>query len=237
MPAAAAPILSVLGDLTELATSAIGDYGLYAVFLLMLGDAILPANEAVMLYAGALAAGAFSGSVVLFGVELERGVPAYLAVATAGTVGSTLGALGGWAVGRYLGRPFILEHERWLRLGEVDLARGERWLERWGDPAVPLSRLTPVIRSVAPLAAGILRMRFGRYTVLTLLGTAVYCFAYAALGYAVGSEWERIHDRLGILDYVVLGALVAGAGWLLVRRARRRRRAEDATEEEQACAE
>jgi membrane protein DedA with SNARE-associated domain len=228
VPAAAAPILSILGDLTELVTSAIGDYGLYAVFLLMLGDAVLPANEAVMLYAGALAAGAFAGSVVLPGVELGHGVPAYLAVATAGTLGSTLGALAGWAIGRYLGRPFVLRHERWLRVSEDDLARGERWLERWGDLAVLLSRLTPVVRSVAPLAAGVLRMGFGRYLLFTLVGTALYCFAYAAIGYAVGSEWERIHARLGVLDYVVLAALLAGAAWLLLRTRRRTRAARQA---------
>ena len=49
-------VASVLSEITDVITSAIGDYGLYAVFLLMLIDAVLPANEAVMLYAGALAA-------------------------------------------------------------------------------------------------------------------------------------------------------------------------------------
>lgn len=227
MPLAVIPLASILGRVTELVTSAIGDHGLYAVFLFMLGDAVLPANEAVMLYAGALAAGAFSGAVVLFGSEIQQGLPAYLAVATAGTIGSTLGAMIGWAVGKYLGRPFVLKHQRWFRLSEDDLGRGERWLDRWGDWAVLLSRLTPVIRSVAPVAAGTLRMPFGRYTLFTLVGSAIYCFGYAAIGYAVGTEWETIYERLGVLEYVVLAALAAGAAWLLVRRARRRRATEE----------
>ena len=51
--------------MTETITSAIGDYGLYAVFGLMLVDAVFPAaSELVMLYAGALAAGAFAGHTV-----------------------------------------------------------------------------------------------------------------------------------------------------------------------------
>jgi membrane protein DedA with SNARE-associated domain len=90
---------------------------------------------------------------------------------------------------------------------------------------VLLSRLTPVIRSVAPVAAGTLRMPLGRYSLFTLVGSAIYCFGYAAIGYAVGAEWERIYERLGILEYVVLAALAVGAVWLVVRRLRRRRTA------------
>jgi membrane protein DedA with SNARE-associated domain len=220
---AALPLGSVLSELTERITSAIGDHGLYAVFLFMLGDAVLPANEAVMLYAGALAAGAFAGSVVLFGATVEQGLPAYLAMALAGTLGSTIGAIIGWAVGRYLGRPFVVRHGRWIRVSEKEVARAERWFDRWGDWAVFLSRLTPVVRSVTPVVAGTLRMPLGRYTLLTVAGSAIYCFAYAGIGYAVGTEWERVYEWLGVLDYVVIAAIVVVVGWLVVRRVRRRR--------------
>lgn len=217
-------VASILSELTEAITSAVGDYGLYAVFLLMLGDAILPANEAVLLYGGALASGAFDGSVVIFGGVLEDGFPAYLGIALAATVGSTLGAIGGWAIGMYLGRPFIEKHGRWLRVSHADLERAERWFDRWGSWAVFFSRLTPVVRSVAPLAAGTLQMPFVRYTLITLAASAIYCFGYVAIGYAVGSEWERIYDLVGFLEYAVIATIVLGAAWLLVRHLRRRRR-------------
>ena len=86
-------VASILSEITEAITSTIGDYGLYAVFLLMLVDAVLPAaSEVVMVYGGAVAAGAFADQeVVLFGRTIEEGFPAYVAIALAGTIGYTIG--------------------------------------------------------------------------------------------------------------------------------------------------
>src|SRR3712207_2807312 len=100
---------SILHEITEALTAVIGDHGLYAVFLLMLIDAVLPAaSELVMLYAGAVAAGAFAGQdVVLFGERIDSGVWAWVAMSLAGGVGYILGSIGGWAIGLYGGRPFL----------------------------------------------------------------------------------------------------------------------------------
>ena len=119
------PVASILGGVTDALTTVVGDYGLYAVFLLMAVDAVLPvASEAVMVYGGAVAAGAFAGqSIVLFGWELEPGFPAYLAVALAGTIGYTVGSIGGWWLGVHGGRPFLERHGRWLHLKEANLAK------------------------------------------------------------------------------------------------------------------
>src|SRR5436190_5873501 len=99
----------VLASITSSITSAIGDWGLYAVFLLMLVDAVFPAaSELVMLYAGAVAAGAIAGqSVTLFGAVIQTPAWAFVAMALAGTIGYTLGSIGGWAVGAYGGRPLL----------------------------------------------------------------------------------------------------------------------------------
>ena len=104
-------------------TSLIGNHGLYAVFLLMAIDAVLPAaSELVMVYAGALAAGAFPGQhVELFGARISSHAWAYVAVALAGTLGYLVGAIVGWAIGRYGGRPLLERRGRWLHLGEDKL--------------------------------------------------------------------------------------------------------------------
>ena len=125
-------------EITEAVTGVVGDYGLYAVFVLMLVDAVFPAaSELVMVYAGAVAVGAFPGSsVTVFGAEIESTAWAYVAMATAGTLGYTLGSVLGWAIGLYGGRPFVERRGRWLHFDEAKLARAERWFERWGDAVV-----------------------------------------------------------------------------------------------------
>ncbi len=92
-PVDSAPVHGI----TEAVTSFIGDYGLYAVFFLSFVDAVLPAaSEVVMVYGGALAAGAFPGSEVsLFGITFDSTWEAYLAIAIAGTVGYVLGSVAG----------------------------------------------------------------------------------------------------------------------------------------------
>jgi membrane protein DedA with SNARE-associated domain len=201
-------------------TTVVGDHGLYAVFVLMAIDAVLPAaSELVMVYAGAVAAGAFVGQdVVLLGEPIESGFWAYVTVALAGTIGYTLGAIGGWAIGLYGGRPFLERHGRWLHLGPEKLARAERWFERFGQLAVFLGRITPVVRSFISIPAGVFRAELALYTALTLLGSAIWCFAFAGIGYALGSNWETFHHAFRYADVAVLVAAVAVAAAILLRR-------------------
>jgi membrane protein DedA with SNARE-associated domain len=219
-------VASVLGELTDAVTSAIGDYGLYAVFLLMLVDAVFPAaSEVVMVYAGAVASGAFAGQdVVLFGVQIDQGVAAYLAMALAGTIGYTVGAVIGWAIGLYGGRPYLERHGRWLHLDERKLDRAEAWFERWESWAVFLGRLTPVVRSFVSIPAGVMEVPLVRYTVLTLAGSAIWCFAFAGAGYLAGSNWEELHHAFRFADYLIAVAIVGGVCWLGWRYLRKRRR-------------
>ena len=205
-------------------TSFVGDHGVYAVFLLMAIDAVFPAaSELVMVYAGALASGAFaSQQVVLFGHEIESGFGAYVTMSLSGTLGYVVGAIAGWAIGLYGGRPLVERRGRLLHLGPERFDRAERWFDRHDRWAVLLGRVTPVVRSFVSIPAGIFEMPLAPYTLFTLIGSAVWAFAFAAIGYAVGSNYERFHHFFDI-------ALVAGAAllvlYLVVRRVSRLKRA------------
>ena len=212
--------------ITEAVTEVIGDYGLYAVFLLMFIDAILPAaSELVMVYGGAVAAGAFAGSeVTFFGEPIESTGWAYVAVALAGTVGYTLGSVLGWAIGLYGGRPYLEKHGRWLHVTPEKLDKTEDWFERYGDTTVFVTRMLPVVRSFVSIPAGIGEMPLVRYTVLTFAGTIPWCFGLAAVGLALGSQWEEFHDAFRYADYVIIALVVAGVAAVVYRTHRRRSR-------------
>lgn len=216
-------LASALSRLTDWVTGEVGSYGLYAVFTLMLVDAVLPAaSEIVMVYAGAVASGAFAGqTATLLGHDFEPGLAAYVAMALAGTVGYLVGAILGWAIGVRGGRAFLERNGRWLHLDQGRLDRAEAWFERWGDEAVLVGRVTPVVRSFISIPAGVFRAPLGRYVVLTAIGSAAWCFAFAGGGWAAGASWETLHERLKILDYLVVlaaAAVVGALAWRAVRR-------------------
>ena len=214
-------LASVTSVVTDRVTELLGSYGLYAVFLLMLVDAVLPAaSELVMVYGGALAAGAFTSGVVLFGHEFESGFGAWLAMVLAGTIGYTIGSILGWAIGVYGGRPFLERRGRWFHLSHERLERAERWFERWGDWAVLIGRITPVARSFISIPAGVFRMPFGRYVVLTFIGSTLWCIAFAGAGYAAGTRWETFHEKFHYVDYAIAVLVVVGVAYLVIRRRR-----------------
>jgi len=210
----------VLASLTSSVTSFIGNHGLYAVFLLMVVDAVLPAaSELVMLYGGALVAGAFVGqNVVLFGDQIHSRPWAFVAMSLAGVVGNTVGSLLGWGIGAYAGRPLLEERGRWLHLDRAKLDRADRWFARFGDAAVFLGRLTPVVRSFISIPAGVVRLPLVRFTVLTFLGCVPWCFGIAAAGWALGRSWERFHHDFAYAEYAVAVAILALVAYLVLRR-------------------
>src|SRR6478735_7524287 len=218
--------LAALSEITDRITEVVGNHGLYAVFVLMMIDAVFPAaSELVMLYAGAIASGAIAGqSVSLFGHEFQSGFPAFVAMATAGTLGYLVGSIAGWGAGDYLGRPWLERHGRWLHLNAENLDKAERWFDRWEGWAVFLGRITPVMRSFISIPAGVFRARFGPYVWLTLAGSALWCFAFAAAGWAAGASWESFHQAFRFVDYVVALAVVVLAALLGRSLLRRRRR-------------
>ena len=207
--------------MTSQITHWVAHAGVYAVFVLMAVDALLPVGgELIMLYAGVIAAGAIAGeSARLFGVSLHTGLESFLVLAIAGALGYLAGSIVGWLIGARGGRALVERHGRWLHVGPDTLARAERWFERRGRAAVFLGRITPLVRSFISIPAGVLGSPFPSYVLLTLLGSLIWCFAFAGVGWALGGSWQGFHDSFRYADYAaVVGVLAIVAAFLVHRR-------------------
>jgi membrane protein DedA with SNARE-associated domain len=224
----------MLASISSSFTSQVESHGVYAVFLLMLIDAVFPAaSELVMLYAGAVAAGVLSSAhhVSVFGAKLGYGFGAYVVMALAGTLGYFVGSLLGWAIGRYGGRPLLERRGRWFHLTPEKLDRAEHWFQKWDNVGVLVGRVTPVVRSFVSIPAGVFEMPLAPYSLYTLIGSAVWAFGIAGFGYGLGSSYERFNHAFHYVEYAVVAGVLVVAAYLVYRwfnAARVRRRADTA---------
>jgi membrane protein DedA with SNARE-associated domain len=200
---------SLTDPIVEFAVDVIDAMGLPGIFLLMVAEsACIPIpSETTFLFAG---------------FNVARGEYSLFAVVATGTFANVVGSWIAYAVG-YYGRVDVLEkHGKKLHVKKSHLEWADRWFERHGDATVFFSRMLPIIRTFISLPAGVARMPFWRFTLLTLAGCIPWVFALGFLGKEVGSKWDEWKDRLHYLDYVVLAAILVLIGYALWQRRRGR---------------
>ncbi|HEX6229653.1 MAG TPA: DedA family protein [Solirubrobacterales bacterium] len=195
-----------LDPIVNAGTDFISTTGLPAVFVLMaLESACLPVpSEAIMLFAGSSVA---DGELTMFGIV------------AAGVLGNLVGSWAAYGVG-YFARIDLLEKNRLIHLPPRYLKWADDWFERYGDATVFFTRMLPIIRTFISLPAGVAKMPFWRFTVLTLLGCIPWVLMLGLIGRSVGENWEEWRDHLHYLDYAVLAAGVGLIVYLLIRRRR-----------------
>jgi membrane protein DedA with SNARE-associated domain len=104
-------------------------------------------------------------------------------VILAGTVGAYLGAAFMYWISRLIGRPLILRFGRFILLTPAKLQQAEHWLNRYEAGGVFFARVLPVVRHLISIPAGIVRMNFPLFSLVTILGSAISCSILAYLGH------------------------------------------------------
>lgn len=131
----------------------------------------------------------------------------------AGAVGCVWGSLVGYWMGRYGGRPLIERYGRYVLIHRRDLDRADNWFKKYGDAAVFIGRLLPVIRTFISFPAGVARIRLDKFVFYTFLGSLPWCLALAYAGKILGEQWEarlsKYFHGADILIVVVFLLLVA----------------------------
>jgi len=138
-----------------------------------------------------------------------------------GALGCTLGSVGSYALGYYGGRPLLERYGRYILITEHDLEQADRWFTRWGDWAAFISRLLPIVRTFISFPAGVVKVPLMRFTLLTLVGSFIWCGALAGTGHWFGSQWELIRTYMRPFDIPIAIMLLTGFSYYVYRHIKR----------------
>ncbi len=180
------------------------------IFFMTLESMCLPVpSEVVLPFAGALAA---------------EGEMNWILVGLAGTLGCLIGSVIAYYIGLKGGEPLLRKYGKYVLINEKHIDSSERWFKKYGDAVVFFSRLLPVIRTFISLPAGMYKMNFPRFLVLTVVGSLPWCLALSYAGYLLGSNWSSLEGSFRTLEIIMAVALVlAFVGWIAYRRLKKTR--------------
>ena len=145
------------------------------IILMAMESSIFPVPSEVVIPPAAILA-ASGGGMSLAGVI------------AAGTFGSWLGSAITYWVALFVGRPVVLRWGKYFFVPPDKLERAERFMHRYEGGGIFFARLLPVIRHLISIPAGIIRMGFLKFSVLTTVGAAIWCTVLAWLGGKVGDK-------------------------------------------------
>ena len=199
--------LNILETLSNFVISVIEQLGYAGVFVAMgLESACIPLpSEVIMPFAGFVV---WKGELTLIGVTL------------AGTAGSLAGSLVAYFVGGYGGLPLLERYGKYVLIRKSELDRAHAWFGRYGETAVLVSRVLPIVRTFISLPAGVARMDVKKFSLYTVLGSLPWCFGLAYVGVLLGPLWSDLEALFRYLDIVVIAGIIGLVGYLIYHRKR-----------------
>lgn len=146
-------------------------------------------------------------------------------VAAAGALGNVLGSLAAYALG-YWGhervvRRLIKRWGRWVLISEEELDNTEKLLHKYKDAVVLGSRVVPGIRTVISLPCGIARLPIYRFVVLTFVGSFIWSYFLAWIGFKLGENWDTLGPYFHKVDALIVGTGVTAAAFYIRHKLKR----------------
>jgi len=199
--------INIIETISNFIISVIEQLGYGGVFVgMMLESTGLPIpSEVIMPFAGYVV---WKGGLTLIGITL------------AGTLGCLAGSLIAYYIGLWGGRPLLERYGKYVLIRKGELDRADEWFKKYGDSAVFISRLLPVVRTFISFPAGIVHMDVKKFSLYTVLGSLPWCFALAYIGVLLGPHWEDIKGLFRYLDIVVIVGIIALVAYLIYHRER-----------------
>ncbi|MFA7169561.1 MAG: DedA family protein [Candidatus Paceibacterota bacterium] len=191
--------------LIEFFTEVISNAGYVGLALLMMLESMIAPvpSEAVMPFAGFL----------IYQAKMTWGAVIFFS-----TLGSIIGSLVSYYIGKNYGRPLIIKYGKYLLLKEHHLDLTEKFFKKFGQKTIFFSRFIPIVRHFISLPAGAARMNIWVFSLYTILGAAMWNSFLTYLGYRLGSNWEVIRTYSEKLDIIVVVLIIIGVGYLFYKK-------------------
>ena len=195
-------IEALIAELGRFVVTMISKFGYTGILITMaIESACIPLPSEIIM--------PFSGYLV------STGQFSMLGVTMAGAIGNVLGSLVAYYVGVWGGRPFVESYGPYFLVSRRDLEMADRWFLKYGEAAVLISRMLPVVRTFISLPAGIVRMNVLKFILFSFIGAVPWCYLLAYIGLKLGERWDGLREYFHHLDVVIGAALVLGFGYFL----------------------
>jgi len=158
-------------------TEFLGDHLYEGIFLAALLETIIPPIPTLAVFptAGFLAS--------------QQGIPliGLIPMIILGAIGATIGTSSIYFIALKLGRIVLLRYLKYVKVSEQKLTRVEVWFEKYGDKAVFLGRMIPLMREMISIPAGLLKMKIPKFVIYTFAGSCVWSTGTILSGYYFGA--------------------------------------------------
>ena len=133
-------------------------------------------------------------------------------IVLAGTIGSWLGATVMYSASRMAGRPLLLRYGKYVFVSAAKIEGAERWSTHYGSMGIFISRLLPVVRHLIGIPAGIVRLNYLKFSLYTLLGSAIWCSVLCYVGIKAGQDDQLMRGEYHRVTLWLAGAMLALGG-------------------------
>lgn len=156
---------------------------------------------------------AYGGYMVL------EGTIGFIGAIIAGVIGGTIAQIFIYWIGRYGGRPFLDKYGKYLLIKKHHIDMSENWFQKYGTGVVFSARFIPVVRHAISIPAGIAKMPFLKFVVLTVLAIIPWSILFVYLGIQLGSQWDDVENIAGTYTTpIMILAIVVIALYFVIKK-------------------